>query len=75
MIHQYEGGAWLSNDTANHRLALLKPPGLEDDPEKLRHAGLHHTAYEFPSMDDLLDTYDALTPQRHHSPRAASTTA
>ena len=57
VTHQFEGGAWLTNDAANHRLALLSAPGLADDPEKLRHAGLHHTAYEYPSMNDLLDTY------------------
>ncbi len=53
--HQFEGGAWLSNDNANHRLALLTAP--EEDPQKLRHAGLHHSAFEYPSMNDLLDTY------------------
>jgi catechol 2,3-dioxygenase len=63
VTHQFEGGAWLSNDAANHRIALLAVPGLADDPDKLRHTGLHHTAYEYPSMDDLLDTYVALKDQ------------
>jgi catechol-2,3-dioxygenase len=63
VTHQYEGGAWLTNDAANHRLALLSVPGLADDPYKLQHTGLHHTAYEYPSMDDLLDTYMRL--QKH----------
>lgn len=57
VTHQFEGGAWLTNDAANHRLALLSMPGLADDPDKLRHSGLHHTAYEYPSMSDLLDTH------------------
>lgn len=61
--HQFEGGAWLTNDAANHRLALLTVPGLEDDPDKLRHTGLHHTAFEYASMDDLLDTYERLKGQ------------
>ena len=64
VTHQFEGGAWLSNDAANHRLALLWAPGLEDDPEKLRHTGLHHSAYEYRSMDDLLDTYMRLKRER-----------
>ena len=34
VIHQFEGGAWLSNDGANHRVALLAFPGFVDDPEK-----------------------------------------
>lgn len=50
-------GAWLSNDAANHRIALICVPGLEDDPEKIRHTGLHHTAYEYGSIGDLLDEY------------------
>lgn len=67
VTHKFEGGAWLSNDTANHRLALLADPTWEDDPDKLQHTGLHHTAYEYPSMNDLLNTYlrlkaDAILP-------------
>jgi catechol 2,3-dioxygenase len=57
VTHQFAGGAWLSNDAANHRLALLTMPGMEDDPDKIRHTGLHHTAYEYSSMHDLLDSY------------------
>src|ERR1035437_1521321 len=63
VTHQFEGGAWLTNDAANHRLALLSMPGLADDPNKLRHSGLHHTAYEYTSMDDLLDTHVRLRQQ------------
>jgi hypothetical protein len=54
--YQWPGGAFLTNDAANHRLAMLAVPGLEEDPDKIRHTGLHHTAYEYPSMDDLLGT-------------------
>ena len=46
-----------TNDAANHRLALLALPELVDDPDKIQHSGLHHTAYEYPSMDALLETY------------------
>jgi catechol 2,3-dioxygenase len=60
VTHQFPGGAWLTNDEANHRIALLTLPGMRDDPEKIEHTGLHHTAYEYPSMDDLLDTYARL---------------
>jgi len=59
-MYVYETGAWLSNDAANHRLALLSVPGLEDDPDKLRHAGIHHTAFEYESADDLISTYERL---------------
>jgi catechol 2,3-dioxygenase len=55
--HQYRGGAWLTNDAANHRLALLTVPGLEDDPDKISHTGIHHVAFEYASLSELLDTY------------------
>jgi catechol 2,3-dioxygenase len=51
------GGAWLTNDDANHRLALVTSPKLVVDPDKLIHAGLHHTAWEYRNLDELLDTY------------------
>lgn len=53
----FPGGAWLSNDAANHRFALLSSPAISDDPAKLAHTGLHHTAFEFADMDALLDSY------------------
>ena len=43
-------GAWLTNDAANHRLALLAFPGMSDDVDKDSHTGLHHTAFEFSSL-------------------------
>lgn len=58
--YQFPGGAWLTNDAANHRLAMLAVPGLVDDVDKIRHTGLHHTAYEYPSMTGLFDTYARL---------------
>lgn len=54
---KFDGGAWLSNDDANHRLALITSPKVSDDPEKLVHTGIHHLAFEYESLDDLLDTY------------------
>ncbi len=50
-------GAWLTNDDANHRLALLTATKLKDDPDKIAHAGLHHTAWEYAGIGELLDTY------------------
>ena len=38
--------AWTTNDTANHRIAFLAVPGLADDPQKISHNGMHHTAFE-----------------------------
>jgi catechol-2,3-dioxygenase len=55
--YAFPGGAWLSNDAANHRLALLSTPLVCDDPDKLVHAGIHHTAFEYGTLDELLGTY------------------
>jgi catechol-2,3-dioxygenase len=57
---QSEGGTWMSNDRANHRIALLAVPGLIDDPEKRRRTGMHHSAFEYESFDDLMATYARL---------------
>ncbi|MFN8475695.1 MAG: VOC family protein [Anaerolineae bacterium] len=56
-LFMFPGGAWMSNDEANHRVALLAVPTLTDDPDKLAHTGLHHTAFEYDSIDGLLDNY------------------
>jgi catechol 2,3-dioxygenase len=48
---------FISNDGANHRIALITTPSLKDDPERERHIGMHHTAFEFPKVDDLLETW------------------
>lgn len=57
---KFEGGSWTTNDAANHRMAFLQTPALSDDPDKLKHTGLHHTAFEFPSLPDLMDNYQRL---------------
>src|SRR5271165_1964131 len=44
--------AWLSNDEANHRVALINIPGLTDDPERSRHHRLQHIAFEFRTIDE-----------------------
>lgn len=53
----FEHGAWLTNDAANHRLGLLSTPKVTDDPDKLIHAGLHHSAFEYADIDEWLATY------------------
>jgi catechol-2,3-dioxygenase len=55
--HQDDVGAWLSNDEANHRIALLAFPGFVDDPEKETRTGLHHSAFEYSSFEDLNASY------------------
>ena len=57
VVHQDEAGAWLTNDGANHRIALLAFPGMKDDPEKDTRTGMHHSAFEYPSFEDLNASY------------------
>lgn len=58
--YRFPGGAWLTNDEANHRIALLVSPVLSEDADKLMHTGFHHSAFEYANMGDLLDTYSRL---------------
>jgi 2-polyprenyl-6-methoxyphenol hydroxylase-like FAD-dependent oxidoreductase/catechol 2,3-dioxygenase-like lactoylglutathione lyase family enzyme len=57
VLFQNEIGAWMSNDAANHRIALTAFPNFTDDPDKDGHTGLHHTAFEFDKFDDLNSAY------------------
>jgi catechol-2,3-dioxygenase len=57
---QNAGAAWLTNDAANHRIAFLSVPGLADDPDKLAHNGMHHSAFEYGSFADLMASYARL---------------
>jgi catechol-2,3-dioxygenase len=57
VIFQFEGGAWLSNDGANHRVALLAFPNFVDDPEKDTRTGMHHSAFEYANFEELNSSY------------------
>ena len=50
-------GAWLTNDAANHRIALLAFPGFVDDPEKDTRTGMHHSAFEYDDFWMAMDTF------------------
>ena len=55
--------AWMTNDGANHRLGFLAVPGLSDDPSKIEHNGMHHSAFEYESFSDLMSSYARLRAQ------------
>ncbi len=57
VVFQDATGAWLSNDGANHRVALLAFPGFADDPDKDTRTGMHHSAFEFANFEELNDAY------------------
>jgi catechol-2,3-dioxygenase len=50
-------GAWLTNDAANHRIALLAFPGFVEDPDKDTRTGMHHSAFEYERFEDLNASY------------------
>jgi catechol-2,3-dioxygenase len=57
VVFQDQVGAWLSNDGANHRVALLAFPNFVDDAEKDTRTGMHHSAFEYGSFDDMMSSY------------------
>jgi catechol-2,3-dioxygenase len=57
VIFQDQVGAWLSNDGANHRIALLAFSNFVDDPDKENRTGMHHSAFEYATFDDLNSSY------------------
>ena len=63
VTYQYDMGAWLTNDQANHRIALLAFPGFVDDPDKETRTGLHHSAFEYDGFEDLNASYLRLREQ------------
>ncbi len=57
---QGAAGAWLTNDAANHRIALLTAPDFIDDPERETRVGMHHSAFEYDCFDDLNASYQRM---------------
>jgi catechol-2,3-dioxygenase len=65
------GIAFLSNDGANHRLSLIGNPQFRDNPEFRKYAGLHHLAFEYRTVDGLLDTWQRLRDEFGYEPHVA----
>ena len=53
-------GAFVSNDRANHRMALFSLPELKEDTDKHAHTKLQHVAFEYATIDDLLNSYSRI---------------
>ncbi|MFL1380802.1 VOC family protein [Nocardiopsis protaetiae] len=57
-VHYAPGeAAWLTNDEANHRIALVTHPETKAPVDKPTSAGLHHTAFEYDGFDPWVDNY------------------
>ena len=70
-VFQAPGIAFLSNDGANHRISLAGGPQFRDNPQFRTYAGLHHLAFEYASVDDLLDTWQRLHDDYGYTPHVA----
>lgn len=53
-----EGIAFIAYDDEHHRVAFLNMPGLAEQPKGI--AGVHHIAFTYATLDDLLDNYARL---------------
>lgn len=54
-----DGGiGFLAYDDEHHRIALIKVPGLNVQPPGI--CGVHHIAFTYASLSDLVDTYERL---------------
>ena len=50
--------AFLAYDDEHHRIAVLNIPGLQRQPDGI--AGMHHMAFTYASLSDLIATYERL---------------
>jgi catechol 2,3-dioxygenase-like lactoylglutathione lyase family enzyme len=57
VVHSGHGLTFLTFDEEHHRIALLEVPAARAVPKVPSAAGMHHTAWTFADLDDLLDRY------------------
>ena len=64
ILYEAERISFISYDDEHHRVAFLDPGPLEErqpeGPKAGREAGLHHVAFTFGDVDDLIDNYQRL---------------
>jgi catechol-2,3-dioxygenase len=65
------GIAFLSNDAANHRISMVGNPEFRENPEFRKSTGMHHLAFEYEAIDDLLDTWQRLAHEYGYKPHVA----
>lgn len=56
-VHYSDAAAWLTNDEANHRIALVAHPAIKKAVDKPISASLHHPAFEYRDFHQWLDNY------------------
>ncbi len=60
VIFRNDFAAFTSNDDAHHRIVFITLDGMRDDPDKIPHTGMHHMAFDYRSLEELLATYERL---------------
>lgn len=58
LAYKDAGIAFLAYDDEHHRVAFINIPGLGEQPDGI--AGVHHVAFTYDSLSDLLDNYARL---------------
>ena len=59
VVYTDEALSFITFDEEHHRVALLHPP-IPMQPKSPATAAMHHTAYTFETIDDLLERYETL---------------
>ncbi len=59
VVHEGNGLCFITFDDEHHRIAFINPP-TELDRKSPSAAGMHHVAYTYNSLDDLLDRFTEL---------------
>ena len=62
VVYEGHGLSFVTFDEEHHRVAFTSPPETLE-PKSRAAAGLHHVAYTFEALDDLLDRYTDLKSQ------------
>jgi catechol-2,3-dioxygenase len=62
VVYSDEALSFITFDEEHHRIALLHPP-MAMEPKAPTTAAMHHVAFTFDTMDDLLDRYESLRDQ------------
>jgi catechol-2,3-dioxygenase len=70
-VFEAPGIVFLSNDGANHRISMVGNPEFLANPNFRRSVGMHHLAFEYDSVDDLLDTWQRLHNDYGYKPHVA----
>ena len=70
-VFQAPGIVFLSNDGANHRLSMVGNPEFLANANFRQSVGMHHLAFEYESINDLLDTWQRLHEDYGYKPHVA----